>query len=247
MKSKSYSRSCSATAGLALESHPQGHPRGVRDCRLANDRSRAAQRVVATTAVAPRRSSPLYVLGVNVAENPSACLIAGDGRTIATSEQQQDGDPVGDPDRSARPHVLPRAGARGRGLPRQRRRRARRSRLVVLCGEVVHAPRAQPRNLSVADCMLQLPWSPRSRILTIDHHLAHACSAFYPSGFDHASILVVDRGGCVAPQPRRGLGPGPPASRSARRGCGPRPIARTAGRRSGCSPSRIAMTFPAAT
>jgi len=142
----------------------------------------------------------LYVLGVNVAEHPSACLIAGDGRAVATSEQHQDGDPA-----AIRTDLLGRTFCRvparaisacldsvGVGIDELD--------LVVLCGEVVHAPRAQPRNLSVADCMLQLPWSPHSRIHTIDHHLAHACSAFYPSGFDHASILVVDRGGCVAAQ-----------------------------------------------
>jgi carbamoyltransferase len=28
----------------------------------------------------------------------------------------------------------------------------------------------------------------------IDHHMAHAASAFYPSGFDNALILVVDGG-----------------------------------------------------
>jgi carbamoyltransferase len=142
----------------------------------------------------------LYVLGVNVAENPSACLIAGDGRTVATSEQHQDGDPS-----VVRTDLLGRTFCR---VPVRAVAACLDSvgvelddlDLVVLCGEVVHTPRAQPRNLSVADCMLQLPWSPRSRIHTIDHHLAHACSAFYPSGFDDASILVVDRGGCVATQ-----------------------------------------------
>lgn len=143
----------------------------------------------------------MYVLGVNIAENPSACLISGDGRTIATSEQQQDGDPS-----VIRTDLLGRTFCR---VPVRAVAACLDSvgvelddlDIVVLCGEVVHAPRAQPRNLSVADCMLQLPWSPRSRILTIDHHLAHACSAFYPSGFDHASILVLDRGGCVEMQP----------------------------------------------
>jgi len=32
-------------------------------------------------------------------------------------------------------------------------------------------------------------------IISINHHLAHACSAFYPSGFDEAAILVVDGAG----------------------------------------------------
>jgi carbamoyltransferase len=33
---------------------------------------------------------------------------------------------------------------------------------------------------------------PRDRILIADHHAAHAASAFYPSGFDEAAVLVVD-------------------------------------------------------
>jgi carbamoyltransferase len=33
---------------------------------------------------------------------------------------------------------------------------------------------------------------PREKILVIDHHAAHAASAFYPSGFDEAAVLVVD-------------------------------------------------------
>ena len=33
---------------------------------------------------------------------------------------------------------------------------------------------------------------PRDRIRVVDHHDAHAASAFYPSGFDEAAVLVVD-------------------------------------------------------
>src|SRR5688500_19127386 len=33
---------------------------------------------------------------------------------------------------------------------------------------------------------------PRDRIRVIDHHDAHAASAFYPSPFDEAAVLVVD-------------------------------------------------------
>jgi len=33
---------------------------------------------------------------------------------------------------------------------------------------------------------------PRERIHIVDHHDAHAASAFYPSGFDEAAVLVVD-------------------------------------------------------
>ncbi len=33
---------------------------------------------------------------------------------------------------------------------------------------------------------------PRDKILVADHHSAHAASAFYPSGYDEAAVLVVD-------------------------------------------------------
>ncbi len=33
---------------------------------------------------------------------------------------------------------------------------------------------------------------PRDKILVADHHAAHAASAFYPSGYDEAAVLVVD-------------------------------------------------------
>ncbi len=38
---------------------------------------------------------------------------------------------------------------------------------------------------------------PSSRVVVLEHHLAHAASAFYPSPFDEATVLVVDRGGDV--------------------------------------------------
>src|SRR4051812_8628804 len=36
---------------------------------------------------------------------------------------------------------------------------------------------------------------PNSRILIVEHHTAHAASAYFPSLFDEATILVLDRGG----------------------------------------------------
>ncbi len=36
---------------------------------------------------------------------------------------------------------------------------------------------------------------PNSRIVLVDHHTAHAASAFYPSGFDEATVLTLDRAG----------------------------------------------------
>jgi carbamoyltransferase len=35
---------------------------------------------------------------------------------------------------------------------------------------------------------------PNSRIIVVEHHLAHAASAYYPSPFDEATVLTLDRG-----------------------------------------------------
>ena len=32
----------------------------------------------------------------------------------------------------------------------------------------------------------------QKKIIQIDHHLAHAATAFYPSGFKNSSILIAD-------------------------------------------------------
>jgi carbamoyltransferase len=36
---------------------------------------------------------------------------------------------------------------------------------------------------------------PNSRVVLVEHHTAHAASAFFPSPFDEANVLVLDRGG----------------------------------------------------
>lgn len=61
---------------------------------------------------------------------------------------------------------------------------------VVLDGTVV-------RNLTVSDCQWQLPWPIQARWEVLDHHRAHAYSAFFPSPFEDAAVVVVDKGGSV--------------------------------------------------
>src|SRR5437667_7192674 len=36
---------------------------------------------------------------------------------------------------------------------------------------------------------------PNARIVVLEHHTAHAASAYYPSPFDEATVLTLDRGG----------------------------------------------------
>jgi len=38
---------------------------------------------------------------------------------------------------------------------------------------------------------------PNARIVVVEHHMAHAASAYYPSPFDEATVLTLDRGGDV--------------------------------------------------
>jgi carbamoyltransferase len=38
-------------------------------------------------------------------------------------------------------------------------------------------------------------WGYRGRVANVGHHQAHAAAAFYPSGFDQAAVLTLDRGG----------------------------------------------------
>jgi carbamoyltransferase len=36
---------------------------------------------------------------------------------------------------------------------------------------------------------------PNSRIVVVEHHTAHAASAYYPSPFEEATVLTLDRAG----------------------------------------------------
>ena len=38
-------------------------------------------------------------------------------------------------------------------------------------------------------------WGYRGRVANVGHHEAHAAAAFFPSGFDNAAVLTLDRGG----------------------------------------------------
>ncbi len=52
------------------------------------------------------------------------------------------------------------------------------------------------RPIPESDFLLKLRGQfPQSRIVLVEHHRAHAASAYYPSRFDHATVLTLDRGG----------------------------------------------------
>src|SRR5215217_3201685 len=49
---------------------------------------------------------------------------------------------------------------------------------------------------------------PNARLVLIEHHTAHAASAWYPSGFEEAVVLTLDRAGDLRCGARWHAGPG---------------------------------------
>jgi predicted NodU family carbamoyl transferase len=131
----------------------------------------------------------VYTLGVNLSRHCSACLLRDSGGPIAVAEASLTGPPGNDPlDTSGRwrlsmpelsiDYCLSNAGISYVDLD-----------VIVFCHAAPSAAHAG-RELSVADCVLRLPFSPQSRMLTMDPTLAHAYCAYYLSGYDDAAIVV---------------------------------------------------------
>jgi carbamoyltransferase len=124
----------------------------------------------------------VYTLGINLSRQRSACLLRDRGSPIAIVEawlagQSADAPPaafgrrdVSMPERSI-DYCLSNAGISYVDLD-----------VIVFCDAALPAARA-PRKLSVADCVLRLPFSPQSRMLTMDPALARAYSVYYLSGY----------------------------------------------------------------
>ncbi|MEA2838040.1 MAG: carbamoyltransferase [Bradyrhizobium sp.] len=138
----------------------------------------------------------MYSLGVNLSHDRSACLVNDAGEVIAIAEERLDRVRHSCPqDRLNRMFAV---------VPQQSVRYCLQAGgigfedldAVVFCNAAIIGGNVI-RNLSVADCMVQMPWSPRSHLATVNHHLAHALSAFVPSGFDEAAIVVADKAGSV--------------------------------------------------
>lgn len=139
----------------------------------------------------------MYALGVNLSHDRAACLLGENGTLFAIAEERLDRkkhscpiDPIGRlfttvPALSIQ-YCLDSAGIGYEDID-----------VIVFCNAVVASP-DDIRNLTVADCVLQLPFSAHSRMQTMNHHLAHAYSAYFPSGFEEAAVLVVDKGGSVS-------------------------------------------------
>ena len=147
----------------------------------------------------------MRVLGINCFSHDTAACLLEDGRLVALAEEERfnrqrhtkrfpdqaiafclglAGIGIGDVDVVAFAH---RPGLDlARGVADALARRAPR-RLAVQA--YVDA------NLLRKEAMFRARWRYRGRIEHVGHHDAHAASAFYPSPFERAAVLTLDRGG----------------------------------------------------
>jgi carbamoyltransferase len=147
----------------------------------------------------------VHVLGINAFSHDTAACLLGDGRIVAFAEEerfnrerhtkafpdqaigfclQAAGIGVGDVDVVAFAH---RPGLDlARGMADAFRRRAPK-RLAVQA--------YVDGNLLRKEAAFRARWRYRGRIEHVGHHDAHAASAFFPSPFETAAVLTLDRGG----------------------------------------------------
>ena len=122
----------------------------------------------------------MIILGIGGILGDAACAALKDGELVAAVEE-------------AKLSRLGASPARGGELPAQS---------IATCLELAGAG---PGDVDAVAVVRPLPdhefhlklraQFPNSRILIVEHHLAHAASAYYPSPFDEATVLALDRGG----------------------------------------------------
>jgi carbamoyltransferase len=122
----------------------------------------------------------MIILGIGGILGDAACALLKDGDLVAAVEEAK----------LARHGAAP---ARGGELPSQ---------AISTCLELAGAG---PGGVDAVAVVRPIPDHefhlklrarfPNSRILIVEHHLAHAASAYYASPFDEATVLALDRGG----------------------------------------------------
>jgi carbamoyltransferase len=120
----------------------------------------------------------MIVLGIGGLRGDAAAAILRDGEVVAAIEESK----------------LTRRGAGGEGLPEQ---------AIAACLSLARATPDQVDATALvrpvaAGAALHLELRsrfPNSRIALVEHHAAHAASAYYPSGFEEATVLTLDRAG----------------------------------------------------
>src|SRR4051794_35433489 len=122
----------------------------------------------------------MIIIGLGGILSDAACALLRDGVLVATVEEKK----------------LTRGAVRGQ-LPQQGLAWCLESSGLtpdqVDCVAVVRPFAESPEPL-----LLQLRADfPNARIVIVEHHAAHAASAYYPSPFPDATVLTLDRGGDV--------------------------------------------------
>jgi carbamoyltransferase len=122
----------------------------------------------------------MIILGIGGILGDAACAVLKDGELIAAVEE-------------AKLSRLGASPARGGELPVQS---------IATCLDLAGA---RPDDVDAVAVVRPIPdhelhlklraQFPNSRILIVEHHLAHAASAYYPSPFEEATVLSLDRGG----------------------------------------------------
>src|SRR5918999_1497834 len=117
----------------------------------------------------------MKVLGVNAVFHDPAAAIVVDGRTVAAAEEERF---------SRRKHGKPPVAFSTWELPEQAMRFCLSE--AGIAPEELDAGRA-PRFLQTS-----LPGLARDRVRWVPHHVAHAASATFASGYEQCSVLVLD-------------------------------------------------------
>lgn len=148
----------------------------------------------------------MNILGINAVYHESAAALLVDGKLVAAVEEERfnrikhgkeaDFDnPHQFPERAIR-YCLKHAGLTGDDIdhvaysfdPIQRRKQYRAEWWDPKFEETFHLRLGQVRN--IAEEILGRPLGQKFHF--VSHHLAHAASAYFPSGFDRAAILSID-------------------------------------------------------
>jgi len=117
----------------------------------------------------------MIILGLGGIPKNSACAVLKDGELISAIEERKVA-------RNPRPS----------GLPEQATAMALQ--LAGLQASDVNCV-ALVRPFSHETHLTLRSQFPKAQIVMVEHHAAHAASAFYPSGFDDATVLTLDRDG----------------------------------------------------
>lgn len=142
----------------------------------------------------------IYVMGINLSHDASCALLKNGELVCAIAEERLDRikhSNVGIDADGMIHNLLPKKSveyclsAAGIGIEEIEL-------IVVSSSVVVNVENYATRNLSKEEVLEQLPTTvDEERVKVINHHIGHAASAYYPSGFSEATVIVADGGGSL--------------------------------------------------